>query len=261
MDKGIAPPEELLIPRPKRRREGSHLATFLAVTLFVHVIGFLWLSAHAKTFRVHLYNQLIAAHYIHIPPPPPPKPKPLPPPPKPKTPPANKPVAQAPPPPLKLHQTHFHVSRNAPKSNESSGLVASQETKGGSEYGNPEGVPGGKGTNVQAPVTRTAPTTAAPVPPPTTKPAGPTTDAKAITQVEPTIPSDLQSEDYQSFVRVQVIINPDGTFTVTLLTSSGNADVDRRVLEALQRWKWQPALKDGVAIRSIQIFRFEFQVE
>jgi outer membrane biosynthesis protein TonB len=46
-----------------------------------------------------------------------------------------------------------------------------------------------------------------------------------------------------------------------LRTSSGNTDVDQRVLEALKKWTWKPALKDGTPVDSVQYFRFEFEVQ
>lgn len=102
-----------------------------------------------------------------------------------------------------------------------------------------------------------------PLPPIVEKPATPTSptqDAEASGQVYPDIPSDLESDDYQSFVRVKVDIAADGTFTVSLVSSSGNEEVDQRVLEALKRWKWSPALSDGNPVASTERFRFNFEV-
>jgi protein TonB len=97
----------------------------------------------------------------------------------------------------------------------------------------------------------------APDPP---KPAGPTQDAQPSNQVKPEIPDDLKQQQYKSFVRVKVTVSADGSFVPTLRTSSGNADIDARVLNALKQWKWKPALKDGTPIDSVAYFRFEFEV-
>ncbi len=93
------------------------------------------------------------------------------------------------------------------------------------------------------------------------KPKGPTKDAEPTSQPYPEIPDDLKSQSFKTFVRVSVDIDETGAFTVTLRTSSGNADVDRRVLDALKRWKWKPALKDGEPVKSTQRFKFEFENE
>ncbi len=98
-----------------------------------------------------------------------------------------------------------------------------------------------------------------PQPPP--QPTGPTQDATPSNQVYPDIPDELKTGDYKSSVRVKVEIAADGSFSVTLLTSSGDTDIDRRVLDALKRWKWKPALQDGQPVASTQRFRFDFEVQ
>ena len=61
--------------------------------------------------------------------------------------------------------------------------------------------------------------------------------------------------------QVRVEVDADGSFSVVLRTSSGNPEIDRRVLEALKRWRWKPALRDGEPVKSTQLFKFEFEVE
>jgi TonB family protein len=106
-----------------------------------------------------------------------------------------------------------------------------------------------------------------PPPPPVVKPEppkrkkGPSREAEPTSQVKPEIPDDLKKGEYRSFVRVKVEINEDGSFTPVLRTSSGNPEIDRRVLESLKRWRWKPALKDGEPVRSTELFKFEFLVE
>jgi TonB family protein len=100
-----------------------------------------------------------------------------------------------------------------------------------------------------------------PEPPPPPKKTGPSRDAEPDDEVKPEIPDDLKKGDYRSFVRVKVLVHPDGSFEPILRTSSGNPEIDRRVMDALKKWKWKPALKDGEAIESTQLFKFEFLVE
>src|SRR5579884_3173548 len=104
-----------------------------------------------------------------------------------------------------------------------------------------------------------------PAPPPEVKPAppkpkGPTKDAEPENQAQPTIPDDLKNGDFKTFVRVKVEVDADGSFTPALRTSSGNTEIDNLVLEALKKWKWKPALKDGIPVKSTQLFKFEFEV-
>ncbi|MCW3100572.1 MAG: outer rane transport energization protein TonB [Chthonomonadaceae bacterium] len=107
--------------------------------------------------------------------------------------------------------------------------------------------------NVAPPVEVVKPTPA--------KPKGPSREAQPDNQTNPEIPDELKHGNFKSFVRVKVEIDTDGSFTPILRTSSGNADIDSRVLEALKKWKWKPALKDGVPVKSVQLFKFEFEVQ
>jgi TonB family protein len=251
----------LLIPR-KRRKQDGHFVVFLAIALLLHVLFLGWLWKHEAYFKQQSLGKIFKVQLVNIPPPPPPKPKPLPPPPKPKIKPIPQKPTAKPPAPLKLQQVHFHVSKKTNVPTENSNLVGTTETKNGSIHGNPEGVFGGKPSATPMPSpTPTSTPTPKPTPTPTPTPVGPTRDAKPIFTVLPTIPDSLRSQPYESEVVVKVIIYPNGTFKSSLLTSSGNPDVDKRVLEALQQWKWEPALKNGVPVLSIQIFKFDFQVE
>lgn len=93
------------------------------------------------------------------------------------------------------------------------------------------------------------------------KKKGPSRDAQHSNEVNPTIPDSLKDQEFKKFVRVRVDIDADGSFKVTLRTSSGNEEVDRRVLEALKRWTWKPKLVDGDPVESTQLFRFDFEVK
>jgi TonB family protein len=109
------------------------------------------------------------------------------------------------------------------------------------------------------PQPKPAPLAPEPAPPP--KPKGETKDAVATHQVNVEIPEDLKSQSFKSFVRVRVTIVADGSFTVFLRSSSGNPRVDKLVVDALNQWKWEPALKDGEPVDSVQAFRFNFNIQ
>jgi protein TonB len=81
-----------------------------------------------------------------------------------------------------------------------------------------------------------------------------------VHQVVPEIPDYLRSDSYKASVQVKVEIAADGSAHPSLRTSSGNTDVDERVLAALRHWRWKPALKDGQAVSSVRKFRFDFRV-
>jgi len=108
------------------------------------------------------------------------------------------------------------------------------------------------------PVKQPPPVVKQPDPP---KPKGPTVDSEPTGQVQPEIPDDLKTEDLKTFVRVRVEIAEDGSFQVVLRTSSGKKEVDDLILNALKKWKWKPALKEGEPIKSTQLFKFEIEVK
>ncbi len=111
------------------------------------------------------------------------------------------------------------------------------------------------------PTPRPRPTpTPRPEPTSTPRPRGATRDAQPTRQVQPNIPDELKSSDFKSSVRVRVEVSADGSPSPSLRGSSGNSEIDSRVLSALRRWRWKPALKDGEAVSSTQYFRFDFEV-
>ena len=105
--------------------------------------------------------------------------------------------------------------------------------------------------------------TPTPVPQPTAtpRPLGPTQEAEPVSQENPDIPSDLRDKPFKTSVRVAVDVDANGGSSPRLRTSSGNSEVDARVLAALKRWRWKPALKDGQPVASTKYFKFEFTVE
>lgn len=63
----------------------------------------------------------------------------------------------------------------------------------------------------------------------------------------------------QNSVDVTVDISADGSHTERIVRSSGSQDVDGLVLEAMAKWKWDPAAADGNPIASTQNFKFTFK--
>ena len=100
-----------------------------------------------------------------------------------------------------------------------------------------------------------------PKPPDPPKPKGVTRDAEPSGTVQPEIPESLKTDELKTFVRVRVHVAPDGSFEVVLRTSSHSPEVDKIVLDALKKWKWKPALKDGEPVESTSLFKFEFEIK
>ncbi len=99
-----------------------------------------------------------------------------------------------------------------------------------------------------------------PEPTNTPRPRGETRDAIPIRQPRPDIPDDLRSATFKSSVRVSVAIDARGNSSPSLRGTSGNAQIDSLVLKALSRWRWKPALENGVPVASSQRFKFNIEV-
>ena len=126
----------------------------------------------------------------------------------------------------------------------------------------PTATPAPAPTPVPTPTPTPAPKpTPTPAPKPTPKPAGPTRTAQVISLKNPEIPDTLKSGDYKSFVRARIEVDASGNVTgVTLRTSSGNAEVDKRTVAVLERAKFLPALNSGVPTASTVLFKFVIEV-
>jgi TonB family protein len=61
-----------------------------------------------------------------------------------------------------------------------------------------------------------------------------------------------------SRVKVKVAVEADGKPKVQLRDSTGIKEIDKAILEALNQWRWSPALKDGKPVKSEQTFRYDF---
>ncbi|BCM89325.1 hypothetical protein IAD21_01171 [Abditibacteriota bacterium] len=117
----------------------------------------------------------------------------------------------------------------------------------------PTNTPRPEPTNTPRPTPRPEPTN-------TPRPRGATRKAIPVRQPQPDIPDSLKDSSFKSSVSVTVSIDADGSSSPSLRGTSGNAQIDALVLSALRRWRWKPALEDGVPVASSQRFRFDFVV-
>lgn len=118
----------------------------------------------------------------------------------------------------------------------------------------PTNTPRPEPTNTPRPTPRSEPTN-------TPKPRGETREAVPVRQPQPDIPDELKNAEFKSSVRVSVAIDAQGNSSPSLRGTSGNAQIDALVLKALSRWRWKPALDNGIPIASSQRFRFDFEVK
>lgn len=91
-------------------------------------------------------------------------------------------------------------------------------------------------------------------------PFGPSRRAEAQNLALPDLPDDAASRTFARVVRVQARIALDGSATVAIVRGSGDEEIDDRVLAALKRWRWSPALKEGQPLASEQQFEYDLMV-
>ena len=99
---------------------------------------------------------------------------------------------------------------------------------------------------------------AKPVPAPPHIPA--LTAAVPLAQPRPDIPDDLRDADLSAVFEGLFTVHFDGTASVRMNNSTGNAALDRLALEAARRWTFRPATRDGQPVESYLRLRVEFSV-
>jgi TonB family protein len=87
------------------------------------------------------------------------------------------------------------------------------------------------------------------------RPTGGTSRAEPSFLVTPELPSGVGR--YKSQVPVEVTISERGMASVRLIKTSGDAGVDNALLTAIRLWKWTPAIKEGVPVKSVQQFIYD----
>jgi TonB family protein len=84
------------------------------------------------------------------------------------------------------------------------------------------------------------------------------TPPKATYQPEPEYANKARKKKIQGTVMVSIVITPEGTVRDAKVMTSLDKDLDQKALEAVSKWKFQPATKDGkpVALRTVVELNF-----
>ena len=91
-------------------------------------------------------------------------------------------------------------------------------------------------------------------------PGGGHASARAIYQPLPEIPEALRRRNVEITAVASFKVAADGTAQVQLTTPTGDADLNRAVLDALKRWRFFPALQDGKPVASTVEIRIPISV-
>ena len=111
---------------------------------------------------------------------------------------------------------------------------------------------------VEPPVPQPAPTMPPPAAAPT--PAYAEVDQPiAVVRPAPRYPQEALRRNIGGIVRVQVVVSPDGSVErLELASSSGDRYLDRAALEAVRRWRFTPAVRNGQPVTATVIVPLEF---
>ncbi|MDX2186549.1 MAG: energy transducer TonB [Opitutaceae bacterium] len=77
-----------------------------------------------------------------------------------------------------------------------------------------------------------------------------TTPARPLSQKAPHYAFELRKDEFEGAVVVGLSVSTSGQVMDARILSSTNRVFEKPVLDAAQKWKFQPAMKDGVAVNS-----------
>jgi periplasmic protein TonB len=77
----------------------------------------------------------------------------------------------------------------------------------------------------------------------------------------PKYPTAMSSEGIQGLVTVKVVIDEKGDVAECAINKSTRSEFEKPALEAIRTWKFRPASKGGVAVRSQVIIPVKFSRE
>lgn len=94
------------------------------------------------------------------------------------------------------------------------------------------------------------------------KPKGETRNARLTQQTEPAYPRDARDYGIEGTVVLAATIRSDGRVSdVRIEQSSGDRRLDRSAADAVRRWRYEPALKDGLPVKSSVRVKVHFRLE
>ncbi len=94
--------------------------------------------------------------------------------------------------------------------------------------------------------------------PPYVKPQGKLTGLELIRKVDPKYPQTLIKENVDGEVVLYAIIRKNGTVDSIQVVHSVDPQLDRNAMEALSRWEFSPALRDGQPVDLEAVVRIPF---
>jgi protein TonB len=85
--------------------------------------------------------------------------------------------------------------------------------------------------------------------------------AHPILQPLPSLPDDLREDAFQAVATARFSVHRDGSVDVELIKPTHNPRLNQLLLDALKKWRFFPAMKNGEAVESTQDIRVHFNVD
>jgi protein TonB len=87
-------------------------------------------------------------------------------------------------------------------------------------------------------------------------------DVTPIARVEPEYPAAAARTQEEGIVLVRVNVDANGTPTdVNVARRSGSRDLDRAAVDAVRKWRFDPAIKDGKKVAAVVEVPVEFKLQ
>ena len=84
--------------------------------------------------------------------------------------------------------------------------------------------------------------------------------AEPTSQPDVVLPAELKKRQFTGRIVVEVTVDVDGSHEETLIQGSGDAEIDKVVMQALRGWKWRPAYRDGEKVKSTKKFQYNIRI-
>ena len=123
------------------------------------------------------------------------------------------------------------------------------------------GLSTGDQPRILEPVAPVAPSPPSPAMPPRNSPAmaGNSTSPVPISRPSPVYPQEAMRQGIGGTVRVQVSVAPDGSVErMDVAQSSGNRYLDRAAMNAVRRWRFNPAMRNGQPVSATVVIPVDF---
>lgn len=79
--------------------------------------------------------------------------------------------------------------------------------------------------------------------------------------VKPNYPSELKREGVQGLAAVSCVIDETGNVISSKVTKSSHPGFEKAALDAIEKWKFKPAKKDGKAVKVRVTIPFRFNLD